>query len=118
MAVPGENRLVDYQQLSDISLPRYSLHLFREKDFIEILLTECRKDIVYFRKNNSITMPIDEFGLTNCAEVPFVNPAWQLLFKSLNPREKDIEDFQHYLPIMSDRQKDWLAKGIRRMKPN
>lgn len=118
VTVPGENRLVDYEQFSDLSLPRYSLHLFRDKDFIEILLTEREGDEVLFRKNKNITLHTDDFALNDREGRPFVNPLWQLLFKSLNPREKDNEDFNNYVIIMNDKQKLWLASGIRIMKPD
>ncbi|MFD2610827.1 nucleotidyltransferase domain-containing protein [Paenibacillus gansuensis] len=118
VAVPGESRLVDYTHFSDLSLPRYCLHLFREKDFIEILLTERVENEVVFRKNKNITMHINEFSLKDRQGRPFVNPVWQLLFKSLNPREKDDEDFNNYVTIMDDQQKLWLASGIRIMKPD
>lgn len=118
VAVPGENRLVDYEQFSDLSLPRYCLHLFREKDFIEILLTEREGDEVLFRKNKNISMRINDFSLKDCDGRPFVNPVWQLLFKSLNPRDKDNEDFINYLPIINDQQKLWLTSGIRILKPD
>lgn len=118
VAVPGEHRLVDYEQLSDLSLPRYCLHLFRDKDFIEILLTERREDKVLFRKNENITMHMNDFARKDRAERPYVNPVWQILFKSLHPREKDTEDFCNYLTVMNDQQKLWLTSGIRMMKPN
>ncbi|WP_268618517.1 nucleotidyltransferase domain-containing protein [Paenibacillus alginolyticus] len=118
VAVPGENRLVGFEQIGDLSLPRYCLHLFRDKDFVEILLTERVEDKVLFRKNKNITMPINEFALKDCEGRPFVNPVWQLLFKSLNPREKDIEDFNNYVINMNDQQKLWLADGLRIMKPD
>lgn len=118
VAVPGENRLVDYEQFSDLTLPRYCLHLFRDNDFIEILLTERMEDQVLFRKNKNITMHINDFGLRDCAERPYVNPVWQLMFKCLSPRDKDSEDFYNYLIVMNDQQKLWLSNGIRMMKPD
>lgn len=118
VAVPGENRLVEYKDLNDLALPRYCLHLFRNKDFIEILLTERHADKVLFRKNNNITLSISEFCLKDSSGKPYVNPVWQLLFKSLNSEKKDYHDFIQYLPIMSEQQKHWLANGISMMKPD
>lgn len=117
VAVPGENRLVDYEQLNDLLLPRYCLHLFRGKDFIEILLTEREENDVLFRKNKEITMNITDFALKDRDGRPYVNPVWQLLFKSSSPRDKDNDDFLNCLPIMTDQQKKWLTKGLRIMKP-
>lgn len=118
VAVPGEHRLVDYVQLSDLSLPRYCLHLFRGDDFLEILLTERLGDKILFRKNKDITMAMEQFALSDATGRPYVNPVWQLLFKSLAPREKDLADFMHYLPLLKAEEKRWLANGIRLMKPD
>jgi hypothetical protein len=41
-------------------------------------------------------MHTNDFALKDRQGRPFVNPVWQLLFKSLNPREKDNEDFNNY----------------------
>ncbi|GGG13011.1 hypothetical protein GCM10010912_66800 [Paenibacillus albidus] len=118
VAVPGENRLVDYEKDSDLALPRYCLHLFRDKDFVEILLTEREGDEILFRKNKQITLPANDFALRDGEGRPYVNPVWQLLFKSLNPREKDHKDFFNSLPCLNDQQKLWLTSGIRTMKPD
>ncbi|OCT14410.1 hypothetical protein A8709_26750 [Paenibacillus pectinilyticus] len=75
-------------------------------------------DKVLFRKNKNITMPKNDFALKDREESPFVNPIWKLPFKGLNPREKDVDDFNDYVTYMNDQQKLWLADGLRRMKPD
>lgn len=118
VAIPGEQRLVKYESMNDLVLPRYGLHLFRDQAFIEILLTERQEDQVIFRKNREITMGLDDFCLKDDEGRPFVNPVWQLLFKGLGPREEDIHDFYTYLPAMEERDKEWLIEALSTMKPD
>ncbi|MHA7966703.1 nucleotidyltransferase domain-containing protein [Paenibacillus sp. CAU 1782] len=112
VAIPGESRLEPFQSISDLDLPRYCLHLFKDEDFIEILATELIEDEVIFRKNRNIKMHINNF-IKGSLERPFVNPAWQLLFKSLGTRTEDEHDFKIYLERMKDKQsKQWLLESM------
>ncbi|MFC5406456.1 nucleotidyltransferase domain-containing protein [Cohnella soli] len=112
VAVPGESRLEPYKKISDLELPRYCLHLFKGNDFLEILATELIGDEVIFRKNRNITMHISNF-IKGSIERPFVNPAWQLLFKSLSTRIEDEHDFKIYIERMNDDQlKKWLLESM------
>ncbi|WP_138493811.1 nucleotidyltransferase domain-containing protein [Paenibacillus pinistramenti] len=48
-----------------------------------------------------------------------VNPAWQLLFKSLSTRIEDEHDFKIYLNQTNDiRSKLWLLKSMKEMNGN
>ncbi|MBB3111330.1 hypothetical protein FHS18_003398 [Paenibacillus phyllosphaerae] len=118
VAIPGEHRLVDCEQVNDLLLPRYCLHLFRENNFIEIMLTERKGENVLFRKNKEITMSVTDFERYDREGRPFVNPVWQLLFKSLSPRDKDNDDFTNYFPDMNHQEKQWLTEGLRLMNPD
>ncbi|MFC5528340.1 nucleotidyltransferase domain-containing protein [Cohnella yongneupensis] len=111
VAIPGEHRLVPYKTMSDLDPPRYCLHLFKENEFLEILVTERNEDEVIFRKNRKIKMQMSEFSKGN--QRPYVNPAWQLLFKSLSTREEDEHDFKIYMDrVDDDRSKKWLLQSI------
>ncbi|TCZ79345.1 hypothetical protein E0485_05655 [Paenibacillus albiflavus] len=118
VAIPGEHRLEKVTQMTDIELPRYCLHLFKEQEFIELLLTSRIEDQVIFRKNNQIKMSMDDF-CNKSGEIPFVNPAWQLLFKSLSTREEDEHDFLVYMNRVSDnKSKSWLLQSMKVMNGN
>jgi hypothetical protein len=112
VAIPGEHRLEPFQALSDVNLPRYCLHLFKGDDFLEILATEQIDNEVIFRKNRNIRMNINDFSKGNPTR-PYVNPAWQLLFKSLSTRKEDEHDFKVYLDRVNDDQSmKWLLESM------
>ncbi|MNH83724.1 hypothetical protein D3C73_361250 [compost metagenome] len=118
VAIPGEHRLEKVTQMIDIELPKYCLHLFKEQQFIELLLTSRIEDQVIFRKNNQIKMSMNDF-CKESGEVPFVNPAWQLLFKSLSTREEDEHDFLIYMKRVTDnKSKSWLLQSMKIMNGN
>lgn len=118
VAIPGEHRLEKVNQLLDIELPRYCLHLFQGKKFLEILLTEQSGKEVIFRKNRDLRMNINDFSKQN-GNLSFVNPAWQLLFKSLSTREEDEHDFKIYINKVNDHEsKKWLFKSIKAVNGN
>lgn len=86
--------------------------MFKGSDFLEILLTERNQEQVIFRKNRNITMLLDDFAMGNSPR-PYVNPAWQLLFKSLGTRPEDEHDFRVYLERSDDRRsKAWLLEHL------
>ncbi|GIQ69690.1 hypothetical protein XYCOK13_25140 [Xylanibacillus composti] len=118
VAIPGEHRLEPCTSKEDVHPPRYCLHLFKEKDFIEILLTERQGENVKFRKNREIWMNVSEFSHVDNQGRPYVDPAWQLLFKGLTSREQDEHDFYTFLPNMNEKQRTWLRKGLSIMKPD
>lgn len=118
VAIPGEHRLKPVRHLGDVELPRYCLHLFKGSEFLEILLTERVHEQVIFRKDRTVTMHFDDFA-TGSLPRPYVNPAWQLLFKSLHTRPEDEHDFRVYLERSEDRQsKAWLLENMIRVGGN
>jgi hypothetical protein len=118
VAIPDENRLEPFRVLSDVNLPRYCLHLFKGDDFLEILATEQIDNEVIFRKNRDIKMDIKEFSKGSPTR-PYVNPAWQLLFKSLSTRNEDEHDFKVYLDRVNDDQsKKWLLESMIKVNGN
>ncbi|GGA29463.1 nucleotidyltransferase domain-containing protein [Paenibacillus physcomitrellae] len=116
VAIPGEQRLEKVRGIQDIESPRYGLHMYKDKQFLEILLTNRTDDQILFRKNTRIQMSLDEFSKKS-GELPYVNPAWQLLFKSLNPREEDEHDFLIYLHRSAAERpaKLWLQENMKAM---
>lgn len=118
VAIPGEHRLEKVTQLTDIEYPRYCLHLFKEQEFIELLLTSRIEDQIIFRKNNQIKMGMNDF-CKKSGNIPFVNPAWQLLFKSLSTREEDEHDFAIYMSRVTDnKSKLWLLQSMKVVNGN
>jgi hypothetical protein len=116
VAIPGEHRLESVKDISSTSHPRYCLHIRKDKDFVEVLLTDRQEDRVIFRRDSSITIPLQNFNKTDPKNRPYVTPEWQLLFKSKTPRITDIQDYLRVLPHLSDYQKEWLRKALIKTK--
>lgn len=49
--------------------------------------------------------------------VRYMAPEIQLLFKSRGLRDKDQRDFDDCLPLLSNRQRSWLAEALREETP-
>jgi hypothetical protein len=118
VAIPGEHRLEPLRAISDIELPRYCLHLFKGDDFLEILATEQIESEIIYRKDRSITMNKKDF-VKGDINRPYVNPAWQLLFKSQITRKEDEHDFHLYMNrVKDDDSKKWLLQNIIKVNGN
>ncbi|PEZ03749.1 hypothetical protein CN326_17905 [Bacillus sp. AFS018417] len=118
VAIPGEGRVDPCLNLEDIALPRYGLHLYKEQDFIEILLTDKENDKVLFRKNKTIWMDYKHFVHEDALGRKFIAPEWQLLFKAKEGRIKDEQDFKAYIPYMNEQQKLWLTSALKEQFPS
>jgi len=118
VAIPGEHRLEPLKRMSDIDLPRYCLHLFKGDDFLEILATEQIENEIIYRKDRTITMHKKDF-VKGDIKRPYVNPAWQLLFKSQSTRIEDEHDFHVYMNrVKDDDSKKWLLQSIEKVNGN
>lgn len=112
VTIPGENRLEPCKNIEDLKLPRYGLHLYKDNEFLELLLTDRAEEEIVFRKNNEVRMKMKEFG-KGSATRPYVNPAWQLLFKSLSTRKEDEHDFKIYRDRIQDKSSmKWLRDSM------
>nr|WP_169794776.1 hypothetical protein [Alicyclobacillus kakegawensis] len=118
VAVPGERRLEACRTVEDTSPPRFSLHMRKNDQFIEVFLTDRIGDEVIFRRNSSIRMPIRDFCRADTCGRPFVAPEWQLLFKAKEGRDQDNQDFHVCLPHLTEAQLQWLSRALQRHLPN
>ena len=118
IAIPREGRLELCQTLKDLDPPRYGLHLHRDQDFIEILLTDRNEDNILFRKNHHISINYKQFVREDSLNRKYVAPEWQLLFKAKEGRLKDEEDFKAYLPFMDKEQRLWLSLALQKQFPS
>jgi len=112
VAVPGDYYLKKVVNLNDLRPPRYRLHLFNGNEFLEIFLTEKVNHDVIFIKNKKVKLNLNDFS-RGVLPLPFLNPAWELLFKSLDPREEDEHDFIVYKQLVADySSKKWLLESM------
>jgi len=65
-----------------------------------------------FRREPSITRPIEEITLRTPDGIPFLVPEIQLAFKGKHRQPKDQHDFVLALPHLSTAQRAWLAMAL------
>jgi hypothetical protein len=64
-----------------------------------------------FRRDHRIGGPVADLGVERNG-FPIVAPEVQLLFKSKGRRPKDERDLARALPLLDDRQKEWLRAAL------
>lgn len=81
---------------------------------LEILLNESREDKWWFRKNSSVTRPLNLIGLHSQTGIPFLCPEVVLLYKAISkqPMPKSEDDFDNVLEMLKEDQRDWLRRAI------
>lgn len=80
---------------------------------LEILMEDVSDGVVHFRKDPSITLPVDQLIQRSDAGIPYVAPHWQMLYKSWRPgriRPRDEVDIAAAMPLLSDAQRRWLER--------
>lgn len=118
VAIPKESRLEPVLSIEDIRPPRYGLHLTKNEEFVEVLLTDKQDGEIIFRRDGDIKMPIQEAIRTDPIGRKYIAPELQLLYKAKEERDKDHHDFSIALLFMDDRQKAWLLKALAKHHPD
>jgi len=83
----------------------------------EFFLQEVSRDVWSFRRMQRIQMPFGEVYLSSVSGIPVVAPEVQLLYKSTYHREKDEQDFELVLPMLSEARRAWLRSGLMSYHP-
>jgi 2-amino-4-hydroxy-6-hydroxymethyldihydropteridine diphosphokinase len=94
------------------ALPDEQHQLWCKRDGVwthEILFEDIRDGVLHYRRNPSITIPVDEAILHTADGIPFIAPHLQLLYKAKSNRVRDDADRAVALPLMTDAQRAWLA---------
>lgn len=106
--------------------PRFQVHA-RHPDLTGVILadfmfTDLSGDRWHYRRDPSITLPLNEARQHTESGLPYLAPPAALLFKSATsggpPRPKDEQDFQRTLPTLTRPEKDWLARTLARTNGN
>ncbi|OKH99334.1 amino acid transporter [Streptomyces sp. CB02923] len=79
---------------------------------IQVMLDESRGREWVSRRNPRVRRPIGALGDTSADGIPFLTPEVQLFYKAGAPRPKDEADFGAALPVLTQRQRRWLADAI------
>jgi len=118
VCIPGTSDRLVCESVEDAASPRHELHLIKGNYNFEVLLNEKNGKNVLFRRDTSITLPIETFTCRSKNKIPYVRPAWQLLFKAKYNKEKDQQDFNEVIKILSNHDREWLHQALSRNQPD
>jgi hypothetical protein len=79
---------------------------------LELVLVETERGLWRFRRDPSVTMPLERVGIERDG-IPFLAPEIALLYKAKESRERDEADFASVLPHLEPERRRWLAEAIR-----
>ena len=80
---------------------------------LQLMLDESEGDQWVSRHSPCIRLPIADLGCRSPDGIPYLAPEVQLLYKARAPRSKDEVDLEAALPLLSPRQRAWLAAALR-----
>lgn len=112
VAVPGEGLLLPFLSPEDARSPRHELHFQKEETQLEFLLVDREGDVVPFRRDPAIRIPLSSLVRQDPAGRPYEAPEWQFLFKARLSRPKDDQDFLIHLPHLPKLSRDWLRAAL------
>jgi hypothetical protein len=82
----------------------------------EFLLNEERDGDWVYRRNESVTRPVNEIGGMRDG-VPFLSPEIVLLYKSTEESPKSASDCEAVLPSLETHARSWLAEALTTCEP-
>lgn len=116
-AVSGQ--LVPWQIGEWIHLPVHTIWCKNYKvspDFIELLFNEVDEVNFHFRRDASITLPVEKMIISSRSGIPILAPEIVLLYKSGKPEDPVVAaDFKNILPKLSSETRDWLVAALKKL---
>jgi len=101
--------------------PRWQFWVRRDADAawaFEVFLEDGRDGEWLFRRDASITLPLDRFGLVSAAGVPVIAPEIALLYKAARAQEeRNAQDFDVAAPALDPVARSWLRDALRALYP-
>jgi 2-amino-4-hydroxy-6-hydroxymethyldihydropteridine diphosphokinase len=79
---------------------------------LEVLFEDVADGLLRYRRDRSVTVPLEEATLRTEDGIPYVAPQLQLLYKARARRAKDEVDFAAAMPLLSDAQRLWLERVL------
>ncbi|MEH7009772.1 hypothetical protein V7087_02990 [Neobacillus niacini] len=86
----------------------------------QIMIIDSKDGNWIYRREKSIKRAMNEIILKSPDGIPYLKPEIQLLYKagSSKIREKDFQDLQTMLPILSTQEKEWLTLSLKKQFPD
>jgi hypothetical protein len=95
-----------------LELPIHELYIVSEENNLEILLNEIKNDYWVYRRDERVKRHINEAIKINNDGIPYICPEIALLYKTKNPRDKDIKDFNSVFSVLDVDSRKWLVENI------
>lgn len=83
----------------------------------ELFLNEAQGPLWCFRRDTSLTRPLEEVVFRTPDGVPYLAPEVQLLYKAKHHRAKDEQDFSAAVGMISRDRRVWLRDALARFHP-
>lgn len=119
-AVSG--KLIPWHKGEWIDLPIHTIWCKNPKaspDFVELLFNEVDEANLHFRRDTSITLPLEKMIVSSAAGIPILAPEIVLLYKSKNVEASPyVGEFKKVLPNLSDEARDWFAAALKKLYRN
>lgn len=86
--------------------------------FLELVLNEATATDFLFRRDQSLTLPLDRAFTTSARGLPILAPEIALLYKAgMHEEPGNAADFRSALPALDAVSRAWLREGIARLHP-
>ena len=112
-------KLIPWQKGEWIDLPVHTIwckHPSARPDFIELLFNEVDKTNFCFRRDTSITVPLEKMIMSSVLGIPRLAPEIVLLYKSIKPEAPSVAaDFRNALPGLPSEARNWLITALKKL---
>ncbi|ULH15402.1 hypothetical protein MF271_15985 [Deinococcus sp. KNUC1210] len=102
-----------------LSPPHHQAHAFatgETGDMLDFMLSDLTDGQWHYRRDPSITLPLEQARRISGSGLPYLAPEAALLFKSATrggyPRPKDQRDFERTHPYLDGAARAWLAQHL------
>lgn len=85
---------------------------------LEVQIEERSEGDWLYRRDHRIRRPAGDILMRTEAGIPYVCPEVQLLYKSKDPRERDLADLRFALPLLTPAARTWLQTGLELTEPD
>lgn len=87
---------------------------------LEVLLNEIEDGVWRYRRDERVTLPVEQIGGTSAQGLSYLVPEVVLLYKAGSRRglrPVDEQDFAAALPALTPAQRQWLAAALAQAHP-
>lgn len=120
LEVAADRAFLPWPEGATLELPYHALWCSNDgfdPPFVEVLLNEADGGRLVFRRNRTITLPLDRAFLRSADGLPFLAPEVVLLYKA-NHAEENGPDFQAAWPELDSLGRGWLREALGTLRPD